>query len=125
MVKWSGAPATEPLPFGVQSAEAPNSQLTEDELGYDPELEQSLLEVEDEPTTQDLAEAYSLFDDDDAKNVPVRGGTINRKRALNMVPTLIDNKRKRMERQRQRNVIKFYCRSPKMKKNFVANCQNY
>ena len=82
--------------FGVQSAEAPNSQLTEDELGYDPELEQSLLE--DEATTQDLAEA-SLFNDDDGENAPVTGGTINRKRALNTVPALIDNKRKHMERQ--------------------------
>ena len=44
-----------------------------------------------------FTEASSLFDDDDAKNAPVTGGTINRKRALNMVPTLIDNKRKHME----------------------------
>ena len=86
---WGGAPATEPLSFGVQSAKTTESQIEAELLDYD---EQSFLEDE---TTQDS----SLLDvDDDDENNPVTGCS-NRKRTLNMVPVLIDNKRKHMERQ--------------------------
>jgi hypothetical protein len=88
---WGGAPASEPLPFGVQSTEQSDNQIV-DELDSDAELERSLLE--DEATTRNSEEV----DLDDDENAPVTGNT-NRKRTSNIVPTLIDNKRKHMERQ--------------------------
>ncbi len=89
---WCGAPATEPLPFGVQSTEQSDNQIV-DELDSDAELERSLLE--DEATTRNSEEV----DLDGDENAPVTGNT-NRKRTSNIVPiTLIDNKRKHMERQ--------------------------
>ncbi len=89
---WGGAPATEPLPFGVQSTEQSNNQI-EDELDSDAELERSLLE--DEATTRNSEEVN--FDDG---NAPVTGNT-NRKRTSNIVPTLIHNKHRHMENQDQ------------------------
>lgn len=98
MVKiWDGAPATEPLPFGVQLAVAPNTQVTDSVPDYDPQIRASLFE--DEATTQDSAEA-SLSDVDDDENVSFTDtGGSNRKRTFNMVPALNDNKREHMERQ--------------------------
>ena len=88
---WGGAPATEPLSFGVQSFGVQDSGLG-NELDSLAEFEQSLLE--DEVTTGNSEEV----DLDDDQNPPATGNN-NRKRASNMVPALIDNKRKHMERQ--------------------------
>ena len=96
MVKiWGGSPATEPLQFGVQSAEK------EDEEGWEindfnttlsDEIEESS-RISDSSHHESIAECENTFSEKE-KHEAMRG-----KRKMNVVPTLIDNKRRHMERQ--------------------------
>jgi hypothetical protein len=108
---WGGAPSTEPLPFGIQSSQAASissivvdSEVLHDLSSSDRESEETLARLDQEQCKEQ--------DDQDEDDVDLLGGgpvgeTIEkpnvskrkRRSCQSQVPNLIDDKRKKMERQ--------------------------
>lgn len=95
---WGGSPATEPLPFGVQSSQAENHNLLDESLSTSVEesIDTNVLSLDNSDEELTLGNERS---DLGSGVVPNESIVPNRKRPLNQVPKLIDDKRKKMERQ--------------------------
>ena len=108
---WGGAPSTEPLPFGIQSSQAASiSSIDDNDVAHVSSEEETLEEALEEPD-QKKNEGEEKKDEQDEYTLDLIGGgpvdeskqpnasKRKRKSCQSQVPSLIGDKRKKMERQ--------------------------
>ena len=94
---WGGSPATEPLSFGVQSSEAENYNVLDE--SFPESIEESRgTNVSSSDNSDEELTLGNERNDLGSGVVPNESIAPNRKRSLNQVPKLIDDKRKKMQR---------------------------
>ena len=107
---WGGAPSTEPLPFGIQSSQAASiSSIDDNDVAHVSSEEETLEEASEKPD-QKKNEGEKKDEQDEYTLDLIGGGPVDeskqpnaskrkRKSCQSQVPSLIDDKRKKMERQ--------------------------
>ncbi len=108
---WGGAPSTEPLPFGIQSSQAASissidvdSEVPHDLSSSDRESEETLARPDQEQREEqdDQGEDYLDLLGGGPVGEPIEQPNVSKRKhpsCQSQVPSLIDDKRKKMERQ--------------------------